>query len=125
MTLEVFLKRAKPSHETRTYRNNQEGRSEMNASVPGSADWWTVVLSMPNYEALEKLHAYKNQLLEENTGKAALLRIEGTLSRCKTEIKRINILNDGACWYTACRDVLPKELFDEVLTHKRLLEKLA
>jgi len=97
----------------------------MNASIPGSKDWWTVVLSMPHYEALEQLHAYRAQIIEENQHRSSSAAVAATLTRLSVETKRINTLRDNSHWHKACRDVLTPELYDAVTTRKQLLEKAA
>lgn len=94
----------------------------MNAAEMGSDDWWLVVLSMPNYEAMQQLTDYRSALMSHKAGTPEHFAAGHKLIRVNAEIKRINKLIDDSRWYRACKDILTPEQFDEVFSYKRHLE---
>lgn len=88
----------------------------------GSKDWWSMVQSMPNCEALQMMQDYRDRLLHENIGTPTHHSISIVLGRLKEEIKRIHKLQDDGRWYKAASEVLPPELFEQVLSRKRMYE---
>ncbi len=97
----------------------------MNASEPGSKDWWRVVQSMPFEEALIHLNDYRASLVLYNIGHPQYITASALLGKVKAEIKRLNQVLDNSRWSRACRNVLPPEQFDAVLIEKRRLEDQA
>ena len=94
----------------------------MMASEVGSEDWWTVVRSMPPYEALQCLNDYKAGLLASNCGTSSQLSAQVELARVNPEIKRINRLIDDSNWRRALREVLTADQADAVIEYKRQVE---
>lgn len=94
----------------------------MNASEPGSKDWWLVVQSMPADEALIYLNDYRASLIEHNAGKSFQIAADGELSRVNAEIRRFNVVKSESQWKRASRNVLPPELFEAVFVEVRRLE---
>lgn len=94
----------------------------MNASEPGSKDWWLVVQSMPMEEALLHLHDYRAGLLAANAGKPAYIAAGAEISRVKEEIKRYNRLLSASDWQQACRNVLPAEVYEDVCVERARIQ---
>ena len=97
----------------------------MNASEPGSKDWWRVVQTMPPEEALIHLNDYRAALVIYNIGHPSYITAAAMLVKVNAEIKRFNRVIDNGRWYRACKNVLPPEQFDAVLMEKRRLEDQA
>ena len=93
----------------------------MNCSEMGSDDWWVNVESMPFDEALQILHSYKSTLLEETSGTSEYIEASKKLHRVNAEIKRLNIIRVNDVWRKACKNVLPPELFEAVVTEEARL----
>lgn len=94
----------------------------MNASQPGTKDWWLVVQSMPPEEALLHLHDYRAGLLVANAGKAGYIAAGAEVARINEEIKRINRLLAASDWQKACRAVLPSDLYEAVCVERARLQ---
>lgn len=94
----------------------------MNASIVGSEDWWTVVRSMPLSEAIQHLEDYRSSLLRGNIAKSSYASAGVEISKVNSEIKRINRTFHNSFWRIACREILPGDLYEAVLTRVVQLE---
>lgn len=88
----------------------------------GSRDWWNIVQTMPIEEALVMLNDFRSTLVLHNTGTSGYTDAAAKLVKVNSEIKRLNIVTDNSRWSAACRRALTPEMFDHVVTTKKLME---
>lgn len=94
----------------------------MNASRPGTKDWWTVVRTMPWQEAMIHLNDYRAELLTETAGKPHQNATAATITRINAEITRINRLINESDYLKAMKLVLTPEQVELVRQTKIELE---